>query len=281
VVKSLFEYTNYRKYLQDYYEYHKAHTRYFSFRYFSGRAGFSSPSQLKLIINGERNLSPESIEKFARALKLGKKEGGYFRALVNFNQAKSEQARDMHFRELMRSAAGTHIRQVGEGQYEFYSKWYHSAIRELVAMPGFKEDPVWIAGQLTPSIKPLQAKKSLKLLKDLGLIKYEKPGNLAQSEPLITSGDEVKSLMVRNFHRQMTGLAQEALERVPREKREISSITIGISEKTFRELKERIAKFEDEMLEMVGQDQAPSRHVYQLNYQLFPLTNGDGEGAAA
>ena len=45
---------------------------------------------LKLIMEGERNLTEESIEKFVKGLRLKKTEAEYFRILVRFNQTKSE-----------------------------------------------------------------------------------------------------------------------------------------------------------------------------------------------
>jgi len=83
---NVFDYTDYRAFLKSYYEDKKSHTQYFSFRYFSKKAGFSSPSWLKFVINGERNLAQDSIERFITALELKERAGEYFRALVNFNR---------------------------------------------------------------------------------------------------------------------------------------------------------------------------------------------------
>ena len=49
--------------------YLKATKPQFSYRYFSRVAGFSSPNFLKLVAEGQRNLSPKSIAKFAKKLR--------------------------------------------------------------------------------------------------------------------------------------------------------------------------------------------------------------------
>src|SRR5690606_11164244 len=84
---SVFEYLSYREYLKDYYRIAKQTIPAFSYRYFSRRAGFSSPNFLKLVIDGKRNLGSDSVKRFAKALELNTEEKGFFRSLVAFEQA--------------------------------------------------------------------------------------------------------------------------------------------------------------------------------------------------
>ncbi|MEW6041120.1 MAG: TIGR02147 family protein [Elusimicrobiota bacterium] len=272
-MKDIFEYTDFRTYLKDYYLHKKETTLYFSFRYFSKKAGFASPSVLKFIIDGKRNLSQEGINKFIDALGLTQKRSAYFQGLVNFNQAKTEKAKNRYFNELIKLTPGTQFKHVEKNQYEFYSKWYYSAIRELVTIKDFNDDPAWIAEHLHPPISLREAKNAVSTLLKLGFIKRNKDGKLIQAAPLITTGNEISSLSIRNFHRQMIGLAGESLESVQNKRREISSLTMGISEKSFMEIKERIAAFEDEILETISKDTEKTEHVYQLNFQFFPLNS--------
>src|SRR3989338_9919808 len=87
---NIFEYDNYRSFLKDLYALLKQEKSAFSFRFFSRQAGFRSPNFLKLVMEGKRNLSPESIEKFAKGLKLNKNEADFFRRLVLLNQATTD-----------------------------------------------------------------------------------------------------------------------------------------------------------------------------------------------
>src|SRR3989338_3815356 len=85
----IFEYDNYREYLRGLYDHLKVARGHFSYRYFSRMAGFRSPNFLKLVIDGDRNLSGESIEKFIKALKIQNKEAIFFRNLVLLNQSET------------------------------------------------------------------------------------------------------------------------------------------------------------------------------------------------
>ena len=67
-MNSLFEYMNYRDYLRDYYAEKKKQHAFYSFRLFAQKAGFASPNFFKLVIDGKRNMSKESVFRFSKAL---------------------------------------------------------------------------------------------------------------------------------------------------------------------------------------------------------------------
>lgn len=74
-----------------------------------------------------------------------------------------------------------------------------------------------------------------------------------------------------NYHRAMLARASEAIDRVPRDEREISSITVCVSHEVMLRLKERIRDFRRELLQLAELEGKPER-VVQINFQLFPLS---------
>src|SRR5688572_23947614 len=88
----VFDYLDYRAFLRDYYTERKAR-RGFSFRNFSKRAGLGSPNYLKLVMDGDRNLTNEMAARFAHALGLNSDSANYFVELVRFTQAKTSSER--------------------------------------------------------------------------------------------------------------------------------------------------------------------------------------------
>ncbi|MBI2338833.1 MAG: TIGR02147 family protein [Deltaproteobacteria bacterium] len=268
---NIFEYDNYRSFLKDLYASLKQEKSAFSFRFFSKQAGFRSPNFLKLVMDGKRNLSPDGIEKFARALKLNKEETTFFRNLVLLNQATTIEEKKFYAEQLIRHRFYKKINPLKQAQYDYYTNWYFIPVRELVGVDGFKEDPAWIAHQLIPPITTSEAEKALKELEQLGLIKRNEEGKLVQTDGFISTGDEVASASVAQFHREMMQKAAESIDRFPAPEREISSVTIGISEERAEQVKELIQRFRRELLAIASQDQK-STGVYQVNFQLFPLT---------
>src|SRR3954469_15509359 len=100
-LKSVFDYTDYRKYLRDYYDWAKENKKGFSHRAFMAKTGMSGPNYFKRVMDGVHDLTDNSIPKFAAALDLADSEANYFRHLVYFNQAKTLEDKDRHFGELM------------------------------------------------------------------------------------------------------------------------------------------------------------------------------------
>jgi uncharacterized protein (TIGR02147 family) len=268
---NIFEYTDYRAYLRDYYVAEKARRPAFSYRYFARRAGHTSPNFLKLVIEGKRNLGPASITAFARALELDAEEASFFAELVAYGQSKADADKNKH---LTRITAARNYRKAGriEGQlFEYLAHWYLPAIRELVARPDFVEDPKWIARELMPAISAKKAAEGLKVLLNLGLVRRMPDGRLERGDPSWTTGPEPSSKIVEAFHNQMLTLATEALQKYSAEDRNVSSLVVCVRAKTVAELRRRLTSFQQELLALCDADEEPEV-VYQVGMQLFPLS---------
>lgn len=100
VMKTIFEYLDYRGFLRDRLLEIKRRNPAFSLRAFNRLAGFRSSATLKLVMDGKRNLAVDGIRRIARGFKLSEDESRYFRFLVFFNQAKDHEERDFHFQEI-------------------------------------------------------------------------------------------------------------------------------------------------------------------------------------
>lgn len=274
--KSVFEYDNYREYLKDTYARLKERDKKYSFRFFSKVAGFSSSSVLKMIMDGKRNMSSNSIEKFSKVLKLRPDEASFFRILVLFNQAKTGSERQGYAQALLNFREFKKSHPLTEAQYSFYTEWYMPVIWELAGIPGFQDDPEWIAKRVIPNITPAQVRKALTDLEQLGLLIRSEKGLLVKSQSNLRTKDEVASTAIAQWHREMIKRAAESIDLVPREKRDISSITCSMSQGMAKKIKEKIQKFRKELLEMASQDPSPTV-VYQLNFQLFPQTEVEDE----
>jgi uncharacterized protein (TIGR02147 family) len=261
------------------YVYLKSSKPFFSFRYFSRAAGFTSPNFLKLVMEGKRNLTGESTERFITALKLSKREAEFFRHLVRLNQAATVEEKRHFTEQLFRSSAYRKLHPLKKEQHAYYSNWYSVPVRELVGMPGFKENAKWIAQTLRPQITPHEAAKTLVELEKLGLIRRDENGRLVQAESIVSTGDEVASASVAQFLKIMTLMGAEAVDLFPSHERDVSSVTLTLSGENFKQVKSLVQKFRKELLAIANQDTGPEA-VYQINFQLFPLTKNLQESPA-
>jgi len=266
----IFRYADGRQYLHDWWDWKKIVSPRTSFRSFAMRAD-SSPSLLKDVLEGRRRLTPESSLKFGKGMGLGDRERSYLAALATFAGARSVEARNGAFSELTRLRHQSFVKYLDPRQYVAWTWWHHMAIRELVGLEQFQEDPEWIAAALEPSIKPKDAAKALKELLEIGLLRRDDAGRLVATDPAISSEYEVPSPVVRHFNQQMIQLALTAPDRIGAEQREISGLTLGLSQECYDRIKERIRMFKQEMLGLVLEDRRPSTMVAQFNLQLFPM----------
>lgn len=269
-MKSIYNYFDYREYLYDFYKVKKEESSSFSYRLFSDRAGFKSKSFIQHIIDGKKNLSDESTEKLNKVLKLSKKQFQYFKDLIGFNQAKSVSVRNLYFEKLCLYNSRSTSKQLQLQQYDYFNKWYNNSIRELVCHVDFNEDYEKLGRFVKPAISGRDARISVQLLLKLGLI--EKNGNkYHQIDKFITTGNEVRSIAVQNFHLQNLNLAGESIDSCPSADREISSLVIGLSEDGFTKYKSEIQNFREKLLDIADKDGSMER-VYHVNFQMFPTS---------
>ncbi|MGZ3770013.1 MAG: TIGR02147 family protein [Bdellovibrio sp.] len=274
--KSLYQYQNYRDFLKDFYAHSKAEDKKFSFRYFSRVAGFQSPSFLKQVMDGKRNLSEDGIEKFAKALKLNKEEKHFFKNLVLLNQATTVDERHLYARELLRSRTFKKLNPVRESQLKYLSEWYYIPIREMVSLPTFREDAAWIASHLRPSITPEEVQAALEELLKIGLLLRDENGRLIQADKDIFVPDQITSSFLAHGHRELIKKASESIDRIPSSQREISAVTIKLSAESLKRIKQIIQNFRNDIRAEAARDENPDA-VYQFTLQVFPLAETKGE----
>lgn len=271
----VFAYLDYRAFLRDYYAAKKKQG--LSYRALARLIGLKSASYLKHVIDGDRNLSEEMALRFASGLRLKGDSLDYFVELVQFNQAQTLDSRLRAHQRLRGFARHRQLFPLGSQHADYHSTWYMPAIRELAARSDFVEDPAWIAERLRPKISERDAKHAMATLLKLGLLVRDGKGRVRQGEGLVSTGPETQSLHVAAYHQTMMKMAAESIDRFSARDRDISSLTLCLDKEGLREVKERIRAFRRELLELSDVAKKP-RQVVQINFQLFPLSDG-GEGS--
>jgi uncharacterized protein (TIGR02147 family) len=273
----VFRYRDYRSFLREYYQLRKEHRGGYSLRAFSRGTGLRSPNYLKLVMDGDRNLTPSMALRFAEGCGLSGEAAEYFCELVAFNQARVARERELHFERLTRFSRFRKVHKLDIAQSAYHSEWYIPAIRELTARADFSEDPSWLAKTLLPEVSAAQAKRAIDVLLELGLLVRDENGRLGQAEELVETPAGPLGHHVVQFHRTMMQLAAESLDRVPREEREIASVTLCLAQEQLEQLKAELRAFRNHLLQKY-QAGADAERVVQLNLQMFPLSHKMEEG---
>jgi uncharacterized protein (TIGR02147 family) len=274
---NIFEYQNYRLYLKEYYEEQKNSKKYFSYRYFSKKAGINASAFLYYVIEGKRNLTKNSIDKISGAIGLSRDQGEYFENLVFFNQAKTIAEKTMYYSRIVECRKPLDIKTLDKDQFEFYAKWHHCVIREIATMIDFRDDYVLLASYLVPRISAKEARESVSLLERLGLLERDEKGLHHRTDAVIGVKPVGRdAFVIEKFQLDMLDLSKKSFDAIPRVERLSASTTFSISETTFNLFKIKTREFRKELLEIAKMDNEPHR-VYQFTFNLFPTTRSIDE----
>lgn len=272
-MKPVFEYLDYQTYLKDFYEDRKGRQGFFSYRYFGDKVGIDSSYLLKVMLKS-RHLSEASIPRVSAFCGLTGAEAEYFSTLVHFSKARSQNESKLLFEKLL-SIRYVKSRKLVERQYEYFRTWYHPVVRSVLEYYDFKGDYALLGKQLSPAITAKEARASVQLLEQLRLIRKDDGGRYRLTEMAVTTGEEWHSAAIAAFQEQTIRLSQEAVDRHDRQHRDISTVTMNINAADFEEVRDRITEFRRSIISFVNESTGPDR-TYQLNIQLFPLSNVKG-----
>ncbi|MGE0789166.1 MAG: TIGR02147 family protein [Sandaracinaceae bacterium] len=272
-VPSVFEYLDYRAFLADYYVAKKDEGRGFSFRAFSRRAGLKSPSHLKLVIDGERALTPTTAARYAKAMRLDDEESSYFLDLVGFNQARTASERIEAYQALTGHQGYRKAQKLDASHADYYSRWYIPAIREMAMQESFESDPAWIASRMVPAISEEQAAEALAVLLELELLTKLEDGTLAPTEWLVQTPDATRGVHLARYHRAMLERASESIDLVPSNERYLAGVTLCVGENGLAKIVERIQRLRQELISLATLEEE-GQQVVHVGLQVFPLTRG-------
>jgi uncharacterized protein (TIGR02147 family) len=272
---NIFEYVDYRFFLTDYISLQKSCNKNFTYRAFARKAGLS-PSLLIDVLSKRQNLTTEAMRKYTGAMGLTIKEIAYFKALVGFNNADTNTEKNKYFGEMVRLRGRSAVKFLDSKQYEYFSKWYNPVIREMMVHIGMGEDPEAISRMLVPYVSPAKIRRSIALLKELGLVYQSSDGEWHALDKVISSEYEIQSVALKNYHASMLERAKESLDYYTSEEREFQGLTICASRASLMRMKERIRKFTDELLSIAAAENEKADEVYQINIHVFPFTRKGG-----
>ena len=268
-MKDIVEYTDYRKFIQDYYDERKRSSA-FTWREFARDAGFTSPVYLKYICEGKKNLSIGSAGSVANAMGLAGFESTYFVLMVSYAHAKSDAAKRAAFEERCALAQAHKVRVLGNEEFDYFKSWKNPVLRELAPhMPGAK--PLEMAHACKQDISAAEVTKTLDFLLKAGLLKKDRNGNYRQTEKSVSIGPvDAVPLAAREMQRQMGEFAVKALD-MPLSERDMSGLTLGLTRSAYERIKKEIADFRRRVV-AIATEADEAEQVYRMNLQLFPLS---------
>lgn len=279
-IPDLFQYVDYRLYLREIFAWLKSQNSAYSQRMISQKLGVSSTGWISDMLAGRRNLSSTHVAQLHLLLKHNAKAKAYFEVLVGYNQAASIDEKNRFYEQLL-TFKEVSAELVDRDRFEYFSEWYHSAIREQLLVQPFRGDFKALARSMEPAITPVEAQKSIELLQHLGMISYDPArGEYRPVDVHVKKQSGFDQLHYFNYLRSNMQLGMESLVRIPKDERYMSALCTALSEDSFKEITEDFRALRRKIMALSEKDSRQRRtttqpehmRVYQCLIELFPLS---------
>ncbi len=276
------EYMDYRKLLEDFYNYKREITkkdlRPYSYAMFSAAANIKSPNYLRMIIEGKRNLSPDMIAKFAKAMGMNKEEAADFRMLVLYNQSTDPAERNLLLKDLSEHRVNLKLKsgEIDRKAWERIPSWITWILYAMIDQENVKFNTDSLRELLRKKASTEEIQQALRLLIESGEVEMnDTTGTLQKTRNLIESPEEIPVALVRKLQSQLMYLGMESLFQDSPTEREFGTATLSLTQSEFEELRFKLRQMRKaaQKENSVKRSTSKGERVYQLNLQLFPVTN--------
>lgn len=267
-MNSLWTAVDYRSFLREWLDAQREKRQAVSLRWMAQRLAMDA-SLLSKILAQERHLSHSRVQPVCDLLGLEGAEAEYFRLCVHYAKAKGHreaQACFVRMAELRRVSSVP----LDDVQVAYWESWIHVALRSLLSCGRFGDDWERLGSMLRPRQSARKVREGVLLLERIGLAAKDEDGIWQVRDAFLRDGSPAQAPMVRHFHRQSLLLSLESLESIPKELRDLSSLTVSIPPEGYSRIVEMVKEFRSRVLATVAGMDAPDR-VYQLSLQFVPL----------
>jgi uncharacterized protein (TIGR02147 family) len=161
-------------------------------------------------------------------------------------------------------------KKLEEDSFKIIADWYYYAILELTYCETFKPSPRWISRVLElPFIKTLDA---VERLKRLNFLEVTPDGRwIDRMGDAHNMGSENQASSFMEHEKQVLSKAIEAMDKVSRERRLQSSMTLAVAKEKVPEARKMILNFIEELSDYLKS--SPTKdEVYNIVVSLYPLT---------
>ena len=269
---SVFQFLDYRGFLLAHFEERKSESPWYSFKLMGDAVGLDQ-SQVYRILQGQLHISKAALPRFIKYLGFNGPAAQYFELLVAFGRARKETEAQVLFAEIL-TMRGSRSSTLEDEQLALYSEWQHSVVRALIGVLSSTDNYQLLGQSLSPPISASLAKKSVELLRRLKLVERDREGVWKLTEKNITTGSTYHSLIVREYQAQSLRLAQESIDRHPKQLRDINVINMAVDAQAFEDCVSILKNARSLIRERIEKVNQPDR-VLRLTSALFPVAMTD------
>lgn len=222
-----------------------------------------SPSALSALLNGKRPLTNKMMERLGLKLGLSIEELKKYKAKVHGNS-----------KLVSEPLINDQFLQVTVDTFSIISEPHHYALLELIKTQGFRWSSKWIAQRLNKTV--LEVNIAIERLERVGLLERDEEGNLFDTTNGFSTDirDGLSSQAQRRFQERSLEQSISAVQNVPLELRDNTSMTMAINSEDMLEAKKMIKEFRRKFCTRM-ESSTNLNQVYQLTVSFIPVTNSE------
>ena len=198
---NIYDFSDYRKFLQKFYELEKSLDPTFSYRVFAAAVDMDA-SLLVKILQSKRHVSSKCIEAFVRFFHFKEAKAEYFREMVAYGKAKNDEQVRKHFEALqkMRPAA---CRELDEARYHYFQQWYYPMIRSALDVFDYRgpNDAAALGQSCIPKLTAAQVQNAVESLLQLELVHTRKDGRTVPTEAHLKTMEHWLSASISEYQK--------------------------------------------------------------------------------
>jgi uncharacterized protein (TIGR02147 family) len=277
---NIFDYTDYPSFLRDFIE-NDAQKHLYSHLALARSLGLTQKVQVYRILQGQRkHLPSELVEKLCESFKLDSRETEYFKALVQFFEAKTLDQKNKAYVELHKIIRPVSSHSLHKKEFEFLKNWYGPVIRELLTIEGRVPTAREIASRLKPSVPLVEVEKTIELIKQLELIKPDEKGGYSLNFKKLRISRDESQLAAQNYNQKHFEILEGAQARSLKYPHRFICTTFGATKEGAAIISSKIHEMSAELTDLMSHMDKDKDQVYQFNVQLFPLSDPLEKGVA-
>lgn len=269
-LRSIFQFDDYRSYLEHFYEVKKAGVSGYSYREFAEAADLGSANYLKLIISGAKNLTIANIHQFAKALTLTGTEYEYFEALVLKNQSKGERESEYYHQKLVQLKKNKPKSKSTGSMRDLISEWYYPAL--LISLDGVAVKEIsHFQSQMAKRLGILESKveSAIQIFTKSEVVEIVDGAYHLEARHLYALDSKSREMAHKKFLGSQLQLSQKFLQEKYDKGAKFHCHTIKIKKESIDILNEKFKEYLSEVTalsdELVGDD------LIQINAQIFSI----------
>jgi uncharacterized protein (TIGR02147 family) len=227
------------------------------------------------------------MSRFARALRLTREETAEFKALARYGQASGPMDRNHFLKELadLRARRELDRGMIQQNSWDKVPTWIGWVLYAMADQKGVEFNPENLRRLFRLKTGTEDIKDSLKKLMESGeLVRDEATGQVTKPREMIESPQNLPVALIRKLQAELIYMGIESLFKDSPKEREFGSLTMALTQEEFEQVRFEVRQLRKRLHRDISVKRKTTKgdQVYQLNIQLFPLTDrADGRRANA